>query len=380
MDESPHGRDRLVPYTGGWSPVTPSTRWEDDLDDDRYSAHHPHRPRPPHQPHHPYHPPLPPPPHVRPPKPWQPTGEIAKSLMWLCCCCTAVSMAVVAIYGFHLIGKPSFDCEAGYANAANGWSMAQKEYCCKFRGRACQYIPGYDPDSPWESIDDTPSWLDWWLWDFSLGIKFLISGSLALLCGCCCGWCCYIRLLKRQVAEHRAKTEHELMHELDKALQRLGAKSGEITITLMWDTYDDLDLHVRLPGHLGEISAENPKVAGGELDVDGNNCLAMSTTPIENIYWPTYDRFSNQHPPVGEYCVWVKVFDTHQHHSHPCRKEANITVVVTVKGCKEIFHLRLLPGCTQLRVCTFHYSGPDRHDDDQHHGHSHGQSPVTPRR
>lgn len=151
----------------------------------------------------------------------------------------------------------------------------------------------------------------------------------------------------------------ELVAEINKLLHRLGAKSGELAVTLMWDTVDDLDLHLELPNGHGEISAERPSVAGGHLDVDGNQCLERATTkPIENIYWAPYDPTTKDHPPMGEYTIWIKCFHRVQHLRDP-----NCTVVVTMSGKKEIFNVHFVAGCTEVKVATFRYHGPAEHDN-----------------
>jgi len=287
----------------------------------------------------------------------QPRRDVSKLVMCFCCCALLTAVLISTFSMLHFFGQPApFDCKAGVENAAVGWSDSKKEYCCEHEGMACQFMPSGGQSQ--DLYEEPPEWLSWWMGDLAVGTKFLLTGILATLIGCACGGSMYISYLKAEMTERRAETEHELMHELQKALQRVGAKTGEIVVTLMWDTKDDLDLHVMLPGQYGEISAENPEVAGGRLDIDGNHVLeTASSRPIENIYWPHCDRTSHNAPPKGEYTVYVKVKERHSHHSE---SEANLTVVTTVQNKKDIYHLRLLPGCTTVHVGTFQYNGPSK--------------------
>ena len=67
-------------------------------------------------------------------------------------------------------------------------------------------------------------------------------------------------------------------------LKLAGAKSGEITISLMWDNCGggtDLDLHVEVPQG-DPIYYSNQKSCGGELDVDMQE---GATDPVENVFF-----------------------------------------------------------------------------------------------
>ena len=81
--------------------------------------------------------------------------------------------------------------------------------------------------------------------------------------------------------------------ELMERLAREGGKSGVVQISLAWDDYNDLDMHVFCPS--GErIYFNNRKSAcGGELDVD-MNVRPKSKKPIENVVW-------TDQAPDGEY-------------------------------------------------------------------------------
>lgn len=77
-------------------------------------------------------------------------------------------------------------------------------------------------------------------------------------------------------------------------------QTGDIQVTLRWDTGDDLDLIVVDPD--GSIIDFGSPMApsGGELDVDANGfCQTQNFTPVENIFWPTGEA------PNGEYLAYV---------------------------------------------------------------------------
>ena len=103
-------------------------------------------------------------------------------------------------------------------------------------------------------------------------------------------------------------------------LSRAGAKSGFITVSLMWDNYNDLDLHCTGPNR-EEIFYNNRKGKIGELDVDMNAANQRSREPVENLYFP--QRVS------GRYKVHVN------HYSNKGdRDPTRFVVLVRVEGRK----------------------------------------------
>lgn len=68
-------------------------------------------------------------------------------------------------------------------------------------------------------------------------------------------------------------------------LLRLGGRRGAITVTLLWNNRNDLDLHVLCPDGQ-RIHYMNKEAAGGMLDIDRNaHPSALTDEPIENIFW-----------------------------------------------------------------------------------------------
>ncbi len=104
--------------------------------------------------------------------------------------------------------------------------------------------------------------------------------------------------------------------------QEVVLQTGDVQVTLRWDTSDDLDLYVQDPAG-DEVYYGNPAVAsGGLLDVDANaGCAQQMASPVENIYWPTDGGVP------GDYVVTVDLFSY-------CGDEVpiNFTLTTLVKG------------------------------------------------
>jgi hypothetical protein len=91
-------------------------------------------------------------------------------------------------------------------------------------------------------------------------------------------------------------------------LQSYGAKTGDVQISIAWNTTDDIDLHVVFsPGNglTDTINWTNPigRLSKGMLDIDMNaNGAFVSRTPVENIFWPKNSS------PKGYFRVSVHFF------------------------------------------------------------------------
>ena len=78
-----------------------------------------------------------------------------------------------------------------------------------------------------------------------------------------------------------------------------GGEIGDLTVSLLWDTTDDLDLFVIEPDgtRVGPGSPESKN--GGILDVDANFEI-ITPNPMENIYWDS--------PPKGNYIIYISCY------------------------------------------------------------------------
>ncbi|NEQ52803.1 MAG: hypothetical protein F6K11_22140 [Leptolyngbya sp. SIO3F4] len=86
-------------------------------------------------------------------------------------------------------------------------------------------------------------------------------------------------------------------------------QTGDIQVTLRWNTSDDLDLIVVDPaGSIIDFGSPSSP-SGGQLDVDANGfCETQNFSPVENIFWPTGGA------PDGDYLAYVTL-------SIPCSLE-----------------------------------------------------------
>ncbi len=79
--------------------------------------------------------------------------------------------------------------------------------------------------------------------------------------------------------------------------------TGDVRVTLTWDTGADLDVHVTDPAGEEIFFGNRRSASGGELDVDAN--AGCSSGPaVENVFWPTGEA------PTGVYRVSVHQFSS----------------------------------------------------------------------
>lgn len=80
--------------------------------------------------------------------------------------------------------------------------------------------------------------------------------------------------------------------------------TGDVQVTLSWNGYNDLDLHVVDPEGYEVYFRQTSSPSEGKLDIDSNaDCRSNKRLkPIENIYWRTGSA------PRGGYQVFVKLY------------------------------------------------------------------------
>ena len=153
--------------------------------------------------------------------------------------------------------------------------------------------------------------------------------------------------------ESRAAAE-AAMAELQERLSREGAKSGDVQISLMWENYNDLDLHVVCPS--GERIHGGNKVSecGGELDVDAN-VRAETKKPVENVVWEGISA------SPGLYQVYVHHYKKHR--KRRTRDPTKFQIIVNNVGDFREYHGELTHGEPIKLVCQFDVPHRDEQED-----------------
>lgn len=78
--------------------------------------------------------------------------------------------------------------------------------------------------------------------------------------------------------------------------------TGDVQVTLRWDSGADLDLAVADPAGATLSYGSSTSPSGGVLDVDAYAGCAASAAAVENVFWPTAAA------PAGSYSVTVTYF------------------------------------------------------------------------
>ncbi len=103
--------------------------------------------------------------------------------------------------------------------------------------------------------------------------------------------------------------------------------TGDVQVTLRWNTPVDLDLQVTDPSGEEIWYGHRYSNSGGNLDVDANsNCGSMVANPVENVFWP------NGGAPVGQYQVSVVYFSN-------CNYSGPINYEVTIKQNNQVVNV-----------------------------------------
>ena len=140
--------------------------------------------------------------------------------------------------------------------------------------------------------------------------------------------------------------------ELMERLAREGGKSGVVQISLAWDDYNDLDMHVFCPS--GErIYFNNRKSnCGGELDVD-MNVRPKSKKPIENVVW-------TDEAPDGEYKIGVHFYKHHRRRR--TKRTCQFRLRVVTYGQAKEYSGELTHGDPMSMITSFVLIKPDEEE------------------
>lgn len=136
--------------------------------------------------------------------------------------------------------------------------------------------------------------------------------------------------------------------ELGRRLRFAGARTGDVQVSIRWDSIDDIDVHVFVDAADGRwMSAVNWMtrfgVCGGILDVDANAAPTRLTwQPVENVYW------AKGRAPYGRFTVAV-----HHFRNWSGGRRTPVEVAVLVDGNVQRFTVALVPGEGLREITTF---------------------------
>ena len=140
--------------------------------------------------------------------------------------------------------------------------------------------------------------------------------------------------------------------ELMDRLAREGGKSGVVQISLAWDDYNDLDMHVFCPSGERIYFNNRKSECGGELDVD-MNVRPKSKTPIENVVWTDF-------APDGEYKIGVHFY--RHHRKRRTKKTCQFRLRVVTYGQAKEYSGELTHGDPMSMITSFILIKPDEEE------------------
>jgi hypothetical protein len=137
------------------------------------------------------------------------------------------------------------------------------------------------------------------------------------------------------------------INDIDKRLKAAGAQTGDVQISIAWNTTDDIDLHVHVvspDGQRSYISWMNRiGLCGGMLDVDMNaNPTQLNRKPVENVFWRVGQA------PHGEFIIGV-----HNFNNWSSSSSTNVMVVVRIEGKIQTYNVNVRYGKPLTEVVRF---------------------------
>jgi hypothetical protein len=112
----------------------------------------------------------------------------------------------------------------------------------------------------------------------------------------------------------------------EKSYDAIIVGTGDVQVTVAWDTDADVDLHVVDPSGWEIYWAERQSPSGGQLDLDSNAACVGDNVRNENITWPVGTA------PRGTYTVRVDYWSSCD------APETNYTVLIHNDGEIDIYH------------------------------------------
>jgi hypothetical protein len=137
------------------------------------------------------------------------------------------------------------------------------------------------------------------------------------------------------------------VNNIQQRLNAAGAQTGDVQVSIGWNSIDDIDLHVKyvaFGGGGGMINWMNRlDFIGGCLDVDMNaNFYQVTNKPVENIFWPKGSS------PKGQFFVGI-----HNFRNWSGQRSVPVTIVIVVDGKKQVFNEVCFAGQPLKEVTRF---------------------------
>ena len=137
-----------------------------------------------------------------------------------------------------------------------------------------------------------------------------------------------------------------VVNSIGERLKMAGAKTGDVQISIGWNTIDDIDLHVNFKNNFGLsfVNWMSPNGAcGGELDVDMNaNRTYLTNRPVENIYWPVGKSLD------GEYIIGIQHF-----RNWSGQTVVPVTIIIKVGGSTKVLQVNAVYGQGVTEITRF---------------------------
>ena len=162
-----------------------------------------------------------------------------------------------------------------------------------------------------------------------------------------------IEAAREQEVLEAKEAAQRAMSELQARLEREGAQSSDVQISLMWNNYNDLDLHVVCPSGERIHGGNKTSACGGELDVDAN-VRAETRKPVENVFW------EEGKAPAGTYQVYVHHYKKHQ--KRKSKDPTKFQVIVTPGGEPLEYNGELSAGDPIMLVAEFNLPSPEERE------------------
>ena len=159
-----------------------------------------------------------------------------------------------------------------------------------------------------------------------------------------------IEAARQQEELESREAAQRAMSELRARLEREGAQSSDVQISLMWNNYNDLDLHVVCPSGERIHGGNKTSDCGGELDVDAN-VRAETRKPVENVFW------EEGRAPAGRYQVYVHYYKKHK--KRRSKDPTKFQVIVNQGGDPREYNGELSMGDPIMLVAEFTLATPE---------------------